>query len=184
MSKTLTQPLKLKFLPMILTRDHGFYCFYCKQSIIKEYIYEHLNDDRTDNRFENLVIAHQKCNIEKIKNLEYKAMADEKLDQNEEMGLHYLEDKTAHDQNSSEIEINKALRSFTIQYISEKLAIDGRYPFIDALTEIVYLCQEKFGHGSEQTIRRYLKELTCSVAKWQVVKDDKNKKWICGRVLN
>ena len=113
--------------------------------------------------------------------MEYQLMADEKLLQNEEMGLHYLEDPTAHDQNSSEIEINNALFNFTKQYISEKIATDGRISFNDALAEIPYLTQQRFNHGSEQSIRRYIKQLTCSVAEWQVVKDENNKKWICKR---
>ena len=83
-----------------------------------------------------------------------------------------------------EIEINKTLYNFTKQYISEHVQTDGKYSFDDAITELPFLCQERFGHGSEQTIRRYVKQLTCGVAPFQVIKDESNKKWIVRRTLN
>ena len=185
MTRSLTQSLKQKYLPILIKRDHGFICLYCKEPLTGEYIFEHLNGNRHDNRIENIVTSHQKCNIEKIESMEYQLMADEKLLQNEELGLHYLEDGTAHEENSSEIEINKILYNFTKQYITEKIALEGKYSFDDAISELPYLCQERFGHGSEATIRRYLKQLTCKASEWQVIKDDKNKKWITKRnVLN
>ncbi len=185
MTKSLTQSLKQKFLPTLINRDKGLFCFYCKEPLKGEYIFEHLNSNRHDNRIENIVTSHQKCNIDKIKNLEYQLMADEKLAQNEELGLKYLEDSTAHEENSSEIEINKTLYNFTKQYITEQIALDGKYSFNDAISELPYLSQERFGHGSEMTTRRYIKQLTSKVSDLQIIKDDKNKKWICKReVLN
>jgi len=185
MIKTLTEVLKRKYLPALIQRDDGFNCFYCKDHLTGEYIYEHLNDNRQDNRVDNLVTAHQSCNIKKIDSLEYQLMAQEKLMQNEEAGLKYSEDETAHENNSSEIEINKALYRFAEQYIIERIVVDVNISYDDTLSELTYLAQERFGHGSESTFRKYLKSLTCKVSKWQVVKDDKNKKIICLRgVLN
>jgi len=178
MTRSLTQSLKQKYLPILIKRDHGFICLYCKEPLTGEYIFEHLNGNRHDNRIENIVTSHQKCNIEKIESMEYQLMADEKLLQNEELGLHYLEDGTAHEQNSS-------LYNFHKKYISEQIAIEGRYAFNDAIAELPYLCQQRFGHGSEMSTRRYLKQLTNKLSDLQIIKDDKNKKWICKReVLN
>ena len=185
MTKALTQSLKKKDLPILINRDDGFQCFYCKSILKSNYVFDHLNGNRWDNRIENLVLACQSCNIKKISDMEFQLMADEKLGQNEEMGLHYLEDWTAHENNSSEIEINKTLYNFTKQYITEQIALEGKYSFDDAISELPFLCQERFGHGSEATIRRYLKQLTCKASEWQVIRDDKNKKIICKRgVLN
>ena len=185
MTKSLTQAQKQKYLPMLIKRDDGFQCFYCKAVLKSNYVFDHLNGNRLDNRIENFVLSHQKCNIDKIENVEYQLIADEKLAQNEEMGLHYLEDGTAHENNSSEIEINKALYNFTKQHITEKIALEGKYSFNDAIAELPYLSQERFRHGSEMSIRRYIKQLTCKSSEWQVIKDDKNKKWITKRnVLN
>ena len=114
-----------------------------------------------------------------------KLKALELLKKKEEAGLKYLEDEKAHENNSSEIEINKALYNFTKQRITEQIALEGKYSLDDAISELPFLCQERFGHGSEATIRRYLKQLTCKASEWQVIKDNKNKKWICKReVLN
>ncbi len=185
MIKTLTQPLKQKYLSIVITRDGGLNCLYCKDALTGDYVWDHLNNNRQDNRVDNLVTAHQSCNIKKITYGDYQLMAQDKLEQNEEAGLKYLEDGTAHENNSSEIEINKALYSFTEQYLSEQIATHVNISFDDTLSELVYLSQERFGHGAESTMRKYLKSLTCKVSKLQVVRDDNNKKIICKRnVLN
>ena len=185
MTKSLTQSLKQKFLPMLINRDKGFACFYCKKTLTDEYVFDHLSSKRQDNRIENLVLACQSCNIKKIESVEFQLMADEKLLQNEELGLHYLEDPTAHENNSSEIEINTSLYNFHKKYINEQIALEGKYAFNDAIAELPFLCQDRFGHGSEMSTRRYLKQFTSKVSDLQIIKDDKNKKIICKRgVLN
>jgi len=176
--------MKRKDLPIIIQRDDGFQCFYCKKPLTGDYIFEHLNSNRQDNRIENLVLACQPCNIKKIHYSDYSLMAQDKLEQNEEAGLKYLEDQGAHENNSSEIEINKILYNFTQQYLSERIAADTNISFEETLTELTYLTQERFGHGSEATFRKYLKSLTCKASQLQVVRDDKKKKIICRRVLN
>ena len=85
MTKSLTQSLKQKFLPLLINRDKGLFCFYCKEPLTGEYIFEHLSGNRHDNRIENIVTSHQKCNIEKIESMEFQLMADEKLAQNDKM---------------------------------------------------------------------------------------------------
>jgi len=179
MIKTLTQSLKQKYLPMLIHRDHGFNCLFCKEPLTGDYVYDHLNSKRLENGMENLALACQSCNIKKIDSAEYQLIAAEKLKQNEEAGLKYLEDDEAHNNNSSEIEINKALYSFTEQYLSERIAAEVNISFDETLTELTYLAQKRFGHGSEATFRKYLKSLTCKVSQLQV------KKIICKRgVLN
>ena len=185
MTKSLTQTLKQKFLPMLINRDKGLFCFYCKNPLTNEYVFDHLSSRRQDNRIENLVLACQSCNIKKINSLEFQLIADEKLQQNEEMGLHYLEDETAHENNSSEIEINTSLYNFHKQYINEQITLEGRYGYNDTIAELPYLSQERYGHGSEMSTRRYVKQLTNKLSDLQIIKDNKNKKWICKReVLN
>jgi len=182
MNKSLTESLKRKYLPIVIHRDGGLNCLYCKEALTGDYVWDHLNSQRTDNRVDNLVTAHQSCNIKKITYGDYQLAAQDKLEQNEEAGLKYLEDEGATENNSSEIEINKALYSFTNQYLSERIAADTNISFDDTLTELTYLAQERFGHGSEPTFRKYLKSLTCKVSQLQVVRDEKNKKITCKRV--
>ena len=185
MTRSLTQSLKQKYLPILIKRDHGFICLYGKEQLKDDYIFEHLSGNRFDNRIENIALSCQTHNIEKINSLEFQLIADEKLQQNEEMGLHYLEDSTAHEENSSEIQINTSLYNFHKKYINEQITLEGRYAFNDAIAELPFLCQDRFGHGSEMSTRRYLKQLTNKLSDLQIIKDDKNKKWICKReVLN
>ena len=185
MTKSLTQSLKQKYLPILIQRDSGLNCLYCKEPLTGDYIFEHLNSKRLDNRIENLALSCQSCNIQKITNCDLELIAADKLKQNEEAGLKYLEDTEAHKQYSSEIEINKLLYAFTEQYVSEQIAIHVNISFDDTLTELTYLAQKRYGHGSEATFRKYLKSITCKVSELQVVKDDKGKKIICKRnVLN
>jgi len=183
MTKTLTTALKQKDLPILIQRD-GFVCLYCSDPLGRDYIFDHLDDNRFHNDIENLALAHQSCNIKKASNYDLKIIAQEKIKQNEEMPVKFIEDRTATENLPSEIEINKTLYNFTKKYIYERVNTDGSIPYADALNETVYLCQEKFGHGSEQTIRRYINQLTCGVAEFQIIKDDKDQKQIVKRKLN
>ena len=186
MSSYITGAKKKKWLPRLIDDQGGFICYQCDDTLKPgHYVYEHLNDQREDSRYENTGLACVSCNNKKPHSFDMQLIARELLKKKEEAGLKYLEDNGAHENNSSEIEINKALYSFAEQYLSERIAADINISFDDTLTELTYLAQERFGHGSEPTFRKYLKSLTCKVSQLQVVKDDKNKKIICKRnVLN
>ena len=180
----LTESKKKEYLPRLI-HEFGFECYQGDGPLGKDYVFEHLNDKRLDSRYENIALAHQSCNIKKINDFDMKLKAQDLLKKREEAGLKYLEDTEAHKQYSSEIEINKLLYAFTEQYVSEQIAIHVNISFDDTLTELTYLAQKRYGHGSEATFRKYLKSITCKVSELQVVKDDHGKKIICKRnVLN
>lgn len=180
----LTESLKKKYLPRLL-QEFGFICYQCN-SILNgvNYVFEHLNDTRLDSRYENTALACQSCNVKKINNFDMKLKAQELLKQREEAGIKYLENHDALEEISSERKLNKLLMSFTKQYLEERVNTDGKIRLKDALDEIVYLCQERFGAGAEPTIRRYLKSLTCGVASFQIVTDESGEDWITRRLLN
>jgi len=173
-------------LDYCIQRDNGLICLFCKEPLGRDYIREHLNNNRKDNRRENMALACQSCNIKKINNFDYQIIAADKLKQNEDVSAKYLEDHDAHKQYSSEIEISKVLFKFTRQYLTEQTTLNGGISIEDTLAEIVYLTQEKYGHGAESTIRKILKSETCKLGKFQVVKNtDNGEKLICKRnVLN
>jgi len=186
MTRTLTQTSKIKFLHQLIERD-GFVCYQCEKPLGKnDYVYEHLDDNRHHNNFENIALAHQSCNIKKIKDFDMQLKAQEKLKQNEEMCLseRKLEDKSGHEQYSSEISINTKNYSFTEQYISEHIQTDGSMLYSDALNSITYLCKKRTGHGSDQAVRRYLNQLTCAESLYMIVKNDKGKRVIIKRLEN
>ena len=81
-TKNLSYHKKLEDLPILIQRDGGFICWYCKKELKDQYIYEHLNNNRQDNRIENLVLACQSCNIKKISDFDMQIQAKDKLKEN------------------------------------------------------------------------------------------------------
>ena len=84
---------KMEWTPIVMERDYlgleyeECTCFYCKQlfhadskTLCREW--EHLNDNDTDNRPENMVWAHAICNEEKKNNFDWKQLALDKLKEN------------------------------------------------------------------------------------------------------
>ena len=185
MIDTLTQRLKIIILPLLVFRDGGFICWYCKLPLfIFKYIYEHLNDNREDNRIENLILACDSCNNKKTHDPEMRKRAMEKMSQNEASNYlrerKFLMDELTKEP-SVEIEINVACTDITKQFITEKVVRDGFVLESEALYCSVYLCREKTGHGSTQSCRQYIKVLTCEVAPFKIVRDENKRKIIVRR---
>lgn len=185
MISTLTKRLKTIFLPIIIQRDGGFTCWYCKTPLfLFKHIFEHLNNNRDDNRIENLVLACQSCNNEKPTNENMKQNALTKLAWNEQSNFlrerKFLIDELSKEA-SPEIEINVSNAEITREYITEKVDSEGYIPFSEALNCSVYLCKEKTGHGSQQSVRNYIKALTCEIGPFQESIDENKRKIIVRR---
>lgn len=181
--KSLTKALKEQYLPLIIARDSGFKCFYCKQELsINRLVFDHLNNNRKDNRMENLVLAHQKCNIKKISSTDYQIMALEKLKINEE-DFSVCERKNLKNDfdSTSEIGINVGTYEIVETYLNNEITTHGHVLFVDALYSIVYICKERTGHGSEPAVRRHLNTLTASVAPFEIKRNDANEKIVVKR---
>ena len=85
MEKHLTQYLKTKYFPLLIKRDGGFICGYCKEGLeTNKHVFEHLNDNREDNRIENIVLACNSCNNKKPHDNTMQEIAIQKLRENEE----------------------------------------------------------------------------------------------------
>ena len=180
--------MKLEFLPLLIERDNGLCCWYCKKKFsIHTYIFEHLNDNREDNRLENLVLACSSCNNKKPHDFDMQFRAKEKLRQNED-GNFVRERKNENKMDvgspSTEISINQANYEIAEQYLNEVITADGFVLFSEVLDSIVYLCVKKTGHGSHQSVRNYLATLTSNVAPFKIIKDENKKKRIVKRTEN
>ena len=174
--RALTQSMKHKLLPILIKLQNGFNCYQCKNYLHgDDYNFEHLNDNRFDNRIENLALVCHSCNIKKINDIDMKLKATELLKKNEERGIIPSEDNDGLEPKSNEIEINRTVRPFCKQYLEERVYTDGKISFNDALPELTYLSQEKFGCGAEGTIRKYLSDLTCKVAPFMIIKEGKER---------
>jgi len=185
--KHLTMKLKQEYFPLILERDGGFKCFYCKMPLkLSKFVYDHLNDNRSDNRVENVVFACYSCNNKKPVDGNMYDNAQEKLRQNEDLG--FMREKIfLSDTNSvpsTEIEINTSNYDITEQYLGEIIQTDGKILYSDALNSCVYLCKKKIGHGSQQSVRNYIATLSSAVGPFMLIKDENGKKIIVKRFGN
>ena len=85
-TNTLTATQKDKAIPIIINRD-GNVCFFCKAEFREDVpgyqrVIDHANDKPNDNRVENLLLTHGKCNEDKKENIDYKIIALEALRNN------------------------------------------------------------------------------------------------------
>lgn len=166
-----------------MKRDKGFNCFYCKQQLsMNKLAFDHLNNNRKDNRMENLVLCHQSCNIKKISNLDYQVMAAQKLKENEEDFSVSEKNAGKNDfDNNSEIGINVGTYEIVETYLEQEIQNGGHIKFNDALYSIVYICKKRTGHGSEPAVRRHLNTLTATVAPFELTKNNAKEKIIVRR---
>jgi len=186
MARKLTAAQKHKMFKYLVDRD-GYLCFYCKKKFksVRDPIYEHLNNDETDDREDNLVLAHQRCNVLKStqKDKKYLDMAEEKLAENEKhAGDLYVREsflkKNSKDEASTELTISKKCFDITEKYVTDNVLANGWVVYKETMHSIVYLCKKKIGYGSEQQIRSHILTLTSPVAPFEIVKDPKTKKKI------
>ena len=183
MARKLTAAQKRQLLTYLVERD-GYHCFYCKKGFksVRDPIIEHLNDDETDDREDNVVLAHQSCNILKYtqKDKKYFNMAELKLEDNEKH-LYVRESflkKNSKDEASTEITISKKCFDITEKYVTDNVLANGWVVYKETMHSIVYLCKKKIGYGSEQQIRSHIQALTSHVAPFEITKDPKTKKKI------
>jgi len=180
----LTPRKKQQYLPQIIEMQDGFNCYLCKQALHgTDYIYEHLDGDRQHNDIGNIRLAHQSCNVKKKTYPEYQIIARNELEKESEKCLKERknEDNDGLEHYSSEIAINIQCRNYTKKFLTEHILTDGSILFSDALWGIVNDLNEKYNHGSEQAVRRYLNALCSITGKFMIIKNDQGKKIIVRR---
>lgn len=129
--------------------------------------FDHLNNDETDNRPENLVLAHRECNNRKKTKLEWQLRAMDKLKENERSGaLGEGERKNlmyagSGEGTNQEIDLNQAFNEIVYEYLGEMLfPHNGRPPmnnginYTETLNALTSRCRKKTGHGAQTTLRR------------------------------
>jgi hypothetical protein len=196
-AKKLSVHLKRKYSPMIDDRD-GTNCFYCDKAFptkkIKNILFpidknlskefDHLNNDRTDNRFENLVHAHRICNRQKSKNNDWIYKAKAKLRDNEKSAdfpiAHAGTDKVT----SSETDSNSVYCEVILKTLGQHLHPIGNLParnqfvfrkeFLDLVAGKAY---KLTGHASQITMGRIL-DMFCTSEYSYIKQKDESRKWI------
>jgi hypothetical protein len=169
--------MKSDWLDIIILRDGGRRCWYCKVSLsLSEIVWEHLNCNRKDNRIDNMVLACFTCNNKKPHDFDMQFLATEKIHENEK--CMYMREKS-HGQNkqSSEIEINMSNYEIAELFLLKNNPIE----YSEALDSISYECRKKTGHGSQQSVRNYINTLTSKSAPFEIIKEN-GKKIICRKL--
>ena len=201
-TKQLSLNQKARWKPIIMERDFPDgkmpICFYCKQEFIAhdaefKQEWEHLNNNPGDNRPENLVWAHARCNEIKKKKAEWQVLAIDKLNENVRWHSESLGggggNNTAHTQTqpNEQIEANSAAIGEAEMYLIERLlplpgkpAVEERLDFYKTADTIAYRCYRKYRHGSQNTTTRILRMLTCDDAQFTTEKKD-GREWIVRR---
>ena len=174
MTKHLTQKQKADWLDVIIQRDGKFACWYCNLDFfsLSDFVFEHLNCNRKDNRVDNLVLACVTCNNKKPHDIDMQIQATDKLHLNEK--LMYMRENTPNKMDrkqSNEITINVSNFEIAKLFLIRNVPI----PFDEALDSISYLCREKTGHGSQQSVRNYINTLTSTVAPFEIIKQQGKK---------
>jgi len=163
--------MKRDWLDVIISRDGGIVCFYCKISLaLSEVIWEHLDDNRKHNVIDNLVFACRTCNNKKPHDIDMQIVAQEKLQEN--IKSNYMREIiNSKNKQTSEIEISCTNFDHAEIFLHKNVPID----FTEALNSITYECKKKTGYGSQQSVRLYLDSLCSSTAPFEIYKAGKQK---------
>lgn len=193
-NNTLTATKKDKAYKVILKRD-GDGCFYCKLEHTDprfipelhghEMNFDHLNDDAEDQRVENLVLAHSKCNQKKKNNYDWMLKAIEKLGANVKwhsasLGEGERETKD-HTDELKEPDINLIINKLVKAELQVKIPKNSEKEFLYSgiLKSVHFLTiQQTGGRGSEQAVRRSLDAHCSEYSDWEDYKDGTGKRMI------
>jgi len=182
MNRNLTGKLKRQFFDVVIKRDGGFNCFYCRCNLLNiAWVYEHLDNNPMHSTVENIVLACQSCNVKKKNDSDMQILALEKKRLNEISNFVCEREKDTDREFSNEIEINKQNFEITQQYLTEIIETDGSIEYKDAVNSVAMLCKKKTGHGSTQSVREYLNMLASREGPFELIKDDKKKRIIVKR---
>ncbi len=184
-TKHLTDRMKAEYLEIIIDRDERFKCFYCSKNFSlsqrgkDQYLYEHLNNNRKDNRIDNVVLACRSCNNKKPNDIDMQFIADAKLIENE--NLNYMREKFQRKEDNrqdSEVQISKTNYQICRRYVIKNVDSFGEIDFKNTVHSIVYQCRENNNTGSPQATYNYLNIICCNESPFEIVKNSENKRII------
>jgi len=191
MRKHLSLGQKTKYVKLIIQRDGGTRCLFCKKQLTpKTGILEHLNGDESYSELDNLAFSCQSCNIKKGKDDKHLLdLGYLKMEANQKQI--FVGEKfpnSQEEENEEEIlnerMINRKTRQFTEEYLRDKIGENGSVPFREALHSLVFLCQERIGHGSDNTIRRHIAAFTSEIGSYVLTRDQNRRRIIVTRIRN
>lgn len=179
MKSYLTTSAKDRLKPYLLKRD-GSDCLFCGKPLepnpetkAMRITIEHLDGIKTHNDKENLALAHWHCNNLKKTWPEYQVIAANKLQENK-LTFDSLDEceltPPAPKEASKEIDLNVAMKRQTWEYLNDRLITKGKEAInlSDTIHSISFIFWQKTGHGSSETIKRYVKDFCSSAAPFKI----------------
>ncbi|MBT4327567.1 MAG: HNH endonuclease [Candidatus Nitrosopelagicus sp.] len=174
----LTSKMKQDWFEYIIKRDGGFRCFYCKKTLsLTNFVHDHLNDNRKDNRIENIVHACYTCNNKKKFNFDMLLSAKDKLNENE-IGNSMRERISLKPRELKELDISKENYEIAEDYITKQVDVNGYIKVKETKNSIAYLCRTANGTGSPQAVSNYISTLTSTEAPFEIIKNEDGEKII------
>lgn len=182
LTKHLTDRQKAESLDILIKRDEGYCCWYCKkpfslsQSIKAPHLFDHLNNNRTDNRIDNVVLCCESCNRRKVDDFDMEFLAKDKLHDNEKRDYmrEKFENKTRN-REDSEVRISKTNYQICYLYVIKKVDQFGQIDFKKTVQTVVWRCRQNNNTGSEQSVYKYLAIMCNEEAPYEIVKIDGKK---------
>jgi len=170
--------MKRDWFHLIEERDKGFCCFYCRNSLsLTRFVYDHLNDNRKDNRIENVVHACYTCNNKKKYNFDMQLLAKQKLEDNE-IGNSMRERILPKPREIKELDVSRENYEIAEDFITKEIDVNGCILVKEAKNSIAYLCRKTNGTGSPQAVSNYISTLTSKVAPFEIIKNEDDKRII------
>ena len=180
MGNYLTTSQKDRLTPYLIKRD-GANCFYCTKpfqvGLSKQFkrTIDHLDNNPKNNDKENLVLSHFECNQLKKTYPEFQIMAESKsLDNHNSFDILSESETTPPKPASKEIDLNVMAKKLAWEYIQERLVRQGKpaLNYNDTAHSISFMMWELSGHGSSETIKRYLNDFTSSAAPFKAIDEN------------
>jgi hypothetical protein len=117
---------------------------------------------------------------------EYQVKAKEKINENSDSLYECVKITATPKEASKEIDINVAQKKLTWEYLNERLVGDKVHQapekaleLNDTANSISFIFWERTGHGSSETVKRYIKDFCSSAAPFKLVEIDGN--WLIQR---
>ena len=175
MRKYLSHTQKERHVQLIIQRDGGTRCFYCKIRLSpRTAVLEHLNGDDSLTILDNLVLSCQSCNKKKADGYDKRIlkMAEMKFEYNVRSAFVGEKWPDPHEEDfenrpDNEIAINEQTWRATESFLEENTSDNREISYREALDSCVMICQQRFHHGSNNTIRRHLDALTSGVGRFE-----------------
>lgn len=185
MSKHLTDRQKAEWLDILIERDEGYKCWYCKkpfslsQNIDSEHLFDHLNNNRLDNRIDNVVLCCRGCNNKKPHDFDMQLIAIDKLHDSEKRNyMREKFEKRSSNRQDSEVQISKENYQICYRYVVKNIDAFGEIDYKETVNSVVYRCRENNNTGSSQSVYNYLAVICSKESPYEIAKNEEGKKVI------